>query len=284
MKQPLSAFTAGIVSPAGCVAEELFPPAVAALESYGIKVKLFSTPGINPRAPHKYLAADDEQRAAELTEAWMDSEVSLIICARGGYGSARVLPLLDWELLRTREMTVAGFSDITALHWAMMRQNAGEVLSAPMLNFFGRGLDDLSRETFFNSLQKKEVTIELPSFNGGKVSAHPLAGNLTVAASLAGTAYFPDTAGKIIILEDVGEHPYRIDRMLMQLLLAGTFERCAALVFGNFTGCGNADELHNLFAEFAGRVNCPVFYGLPFGHELPFHSISSDAVWNISSI
>ena len=284
MKQPLSACTVGIVSPAGCVAEELFPPAIAALENFGAKVKLFSTPGKNPSAPHKYLAADDEQRAAEFTAAWMDSEVSLILCARGGYGSARILPLLDWEKLRTRNVTVAGFSDITALHWAMVRHNAGSVLSAPMLSFFGRGLDDLSRETFFDSLQKKDLCIELPSFTGGRVSAHPLAGNLTVAASLAGTDHFPDTAGKIIILEDVGEHPYRIDRMLMQLLLAGTFERCAALVFGNFTDCGNADELHNLFAEFSGRVDCPVFYGLPFGHELPFHSISSDAVWNISSL
>lgn len=229
----------------------------------------------NAPAEFAYLAASDELRAADIQAAFADESVQLILAARGGYGCARVLDMLDWDMLRKRRVMLAGFSDITALHWAMCAQNAGIPVAAPMLKYLSDG-DEFTLKHFFAALRGEKLTLSLPSLNGGgKVQALPLPGNLTVAASLAGTPYFPDTTGKILILEDVAETPYRLDRCLNQLRLAGAFRKCAAVVFGRFTQCGSEAEIMQLLQDFAGKVECPVFYDCPFGHETPMLSFNT---------
>lgn len=260
-----------VIAPAGKCDSRVVTDGVAALCNSGAKVQIM--PHVFSGTSLPYLAADDAARCADIMNAATDG--ALLWAVRGGYGCARILPLLDWEFLQKHPVTVAGFSDITALHWALTAKNAGTAISAPMLKYLAEINDDLSVNTLFNALAAQNVTVKLPALRGTAASGTPLPGNLTVAASLAGTDFFPDTAGKILILEDVGEAPYRIDRALTQLILAGAFDNCAAVVFGNFTGCGTPDEIKAVLDDFAMRVTCPVFSGFPFGHELPFFSLST---------
>ena len=132
--------------------------------------------------------------------------------------------------------------------------------------------DDLSIRTLNDALESRPVSLQLPAWHGKHAGGLALPGNLTVAASLAGSKFFPDTTGRIIVLEDVGEAPYRIDRALTQLRLAGAFEKCAGVIFGYFTNCGDVTPV---LENFAANVNCPVFTGLPFGHEMPFYSLAT---------
>lgn len=267
-------FTVGVISPAGRIEDEVFAAGTAALQSCGAKVKIFPA-ACNCHAEQRYLAAGDELRAADIQAAFADSSIDLILASRGGYGCARVLDMLDWEQLRQRPVMLAGFSDITALHWAMIAQKAGIPIAAPMLKYLAEG-DDFTLKHFFAALRGEPLRLTLPALRGkGRVKALPLPGNLTVAASLAGTQYFPDTAGKTVILEDVGEKPYRLDRALTQLRLAGAFSKCEAVVFGRFSDCGSEDEIMSLLCDFSAKVECPVFYDCPFGHETPMLSINT---------
>ena len=168
----------------------------------------------------------------------------------------------------------AGFSDITAIHWAMAKYGIDRYLAAPMMKFIAENQDSSTADALADALESKELNLALPALNPGKVSAAPLPGNLAVAAALCGTPYFPDTTGKVLILEEVGEAPYRIERTLTQLHLAGAFDHCAGIIFGNFTGCGEVPGVSAVLKDFANRAACPVFFGAAHGHELPFFSFS----------
>ena len=273
-------FTIGAVAPAGKVAAETVSAGVPVLESLGAKVKLY---------PHilqghrtlPYLAADDADRAADLTSAWLDPEIDMIWAIRGGYGCARMLELLDWKKLAQRNIPVAGFSDITSLHWAMTAKNCGTVMALPMFSFL-KEPDESTLESLDRIFKQKEQSFTLPALRGGEISGLPLPGNLTVATSLCGTSYFPDTTGRILVLEEVREAPYRIDRMLNQLLMCGAFDRCAGVVFGYFTTSGSDQDIMKVLEDFTGKVDVPVFYGLKFGHEQPFISIRSDRIMRVN--
>ena len=268
-------FTVAAVAPAGPVTDETLSGGVEALKKLGAKVKLM--PHIqSSSSAHRYLSANDDERAADLINAWKDPEVSLIWAIRGGYGCGRILEKLDWELFSSRPLPVAGFSDITALHWAMDAKKCGIPMALPMFSFL-KDADDCTLESLKKVFAGEVQKLTLPALRKGNLTALPLPGNLTVAASLCGTPYFPDTDGKLVILEEVGEaSPYRIDRLLNQLRLAGTFNKAAGVIFGYFTKCGEPDELINVLEEFTSKVDIPVFYGLKYGHERPFTSIRCD--------
>jgi muramoyltetrapeptide carboxypeptidase len=217
-----------------------------------------------------FLAANDLSRAADITAG--ATRGGIVWAARGGYGCARILELLDWKKLQQCDFKIAGFSDITALHWAMTARHAGTAVAAPMLKFLSEMDDDLSIKTLNDALESRPVSLQLTALHGNHAGGLALPGNLTVAASLAGSKFFPDTTGRIIVLEDVGEAPYRIDRALTQLQLAGAFEKCAGVIFGYFTNCGDVTPV---LENFAANAQCPVFTGLPFGHEMPFYSLAT---------
>ena len=270
-------FIIAAISPAGKATPERVDAGIKILQKLGAKVKLM--PNVLKGNPEwSYLSATDDERRADLEAAWLDPEVDMIWAVRGGYGCVRLLPMLNWEkLVQRKDMPVAGFSDITTLHWAMSAKGCGIPMALPMFSFLEE-IDEYSLQSLAGVFQNKNCDFTLPALREGELCGIPLPGNLTVAASLCGTPYFPDTTGKILILEEVREYPYRIDRTLNQLLLNNAFERCAGVVFGKFSSSGNPDEIMTVLKDFTSKVKVPVYYGMEYGHELPFVSLRSDKI------
>lgn len=260
----------GVISPAGPIAPEKLDSGIAALKKIFHSVK----EGKYIRGKMDYLSATADERFADLKNFWLDDEVELILASRGGFGCAHLLKALG--TLPHREKIVGGYSDLTALLWALEKFGNGIPVVMPMAGKFAC-LDEKSLASAAAAIQKRPRIMgeKLTVLKPGKVSGLPLAGNLTVAASLAGSAYFPDCRGRIVILEDVNEPLYRIDRALTQLEQCGALSSCAGLIFGAFTGADFAPEkLEKLQRRFAEIVNGPVVAGLAFGHEFPLESIN----------
>lgn len=273
-------FTIALVSPSGLCSEEIVLRGKKFLENSGAKVKIM--PHIFEHDSLAHLSASDQLRAADINAALADEEVNMLWAVRGGCGALRILDKIDWDLFQKRKLPFAGFSDITAIHWAMAKKGITSFIAAPMMKFLGEKIAPLTANTLSDALKKIPVSLSLNPLSEGKITeAAPLPGNISVICALCGTEYFPDTTGKLLILEEVGEAPYRIERSLTQLRLAGAFSHCAGVIFGNFTGCGNKDELEAVLADFASQVSCPVFCGFPHGHELPFFSVSGDQLISI---
>lgn len=272
-------FTAALVSPSSLCDRQTVEEGKAFLEKHGVQVKLM--PHLFSGGSLAHLSAPDELRAADINAALADEEVDIIWAVRGGCGAMRILDKIEWELFRQRKLFFAGFSDITAIHFAMESKGAGCRLVAPTMKFLCQGDENVTLASLGDAIAGEGVSMELPALNPGEVSAPLLPGNLMVAAALCGSSYFPDTAGKIVLLEEVGEAAYRIERALTQLKLAGAFRQCAAVVFGNFTGCGDAGEVMAVLKDFAGSVDFPVFCGFAHGHELPFISVSGEQIFSI---
>jgi muramoyltetrapeptide carboxypeptidase len=226
-----------------------------------------------------YLAGDDRRRLAEWDEAVADEEATAIFCARGGYGVMRLLPSVDPAPLLERPKLVVGFSDITALH-ALLNRAGLATVHGPVVTQLGRApaeaLDHLW--ALVSGRHAGPGAWEVPppgrGLSGG-VTCVPgrargplLGGSLTLLAHLCGTPFLPSMEGTILALEDVGERPYRLDRYLTQLKLAGALEGLAGVVLGQFTGCdggdGSADEV---VRGLLGELGVPMVAGFPFGHE-----------------
>ncbi len=269
-----------LIAPSGGSPAETVAAGKAVLESCGCRVTLM--PHLFSGASLSHLAADDSGRAADINAAFADDSIDLIWAVRGGCGAMRILDMLDWAMIKERNIPLAGFSDITVLHWAMAKHGCTNYLAAPMMTFLSAADDELSQKSLFQALCGEKISLKLQPLRPGEISGCPLPGNLAVAAAMCGTPYFPDTTGKVVILEEINEAPYRIDRMLTQLRLAGAFADCAGVVFGNFSGCGDPGELEKILHDFTAHLRCPVYTGLPFGHELPFYSLRGTQILNIS--
>ncbi len=266
----------GVVSPAGALPPEEFDAGVSALEKLGYRIRVFP----HAREMMSYVSAPAAARVSDLNAAWGDSGLSAVLCSRGGFGSAHLLPLLDWKAMRRRRLPLLGFSDITALHLAMDKFGVGVPVASPMLRHFPE-IDEYSLTTLDAALRRRDSSaggfeVLLP---GPVAAGRPLAGNLTVMASLLGGEFFPDPTGRILVLEEVGEPLYRIDRTLTQLDQAGVFSVCAGVVLGSFTGSGAGEvELRELFLRVLEKYSRPVVCGFPFGHGLPFHALNFSSI------
>jgi muramoyltetrapeptide carboxypeptidase len=265
-----------IVAPSGP-----FDPAV--LER-GIEV-LSGRLGLVPRmrsdisARKGYLAGEDARRAEEWREAVADPEARAIFCARGGYGAMRILPAVDPAPLLHRPKAVVGFSDITALHAVLNRAGLATV-HGPVVTQLGRAPEDAVRhlEALLLEEPRPPGAWDVPAPGAGLVAARTvrpgrasgrlLGGTLTMLAHLAGTPYAPPLDGAILLLEDVAEKPYRIDRCLTQLRLAGALAGVAGVAIGKFTACDDGGLLAaDVLREAALALGVPVIEGLPVGHE-----------------
>jgi muramoyltetrapeptide carboxypeptidase len=222
-----------------------------------------------------YVAGRAADRAQALERAWRDPSIDAIVAVRGGYGSVHLLPLLDPDLPGRHPKPLVGYSDITTLH--MWQAQHGQVaFQGPMLEGrFAHGADRYDRETFLRALMSVDPLGELrgpdlETFVEGEARGPIFGGTLTQVAASLGTPFaFDPPPACILFLEDVGERPYRLDRLLMQLRLAGILARAAGIVLGTFPGCdepggeptGRA-TLASLLRDFEG----PVVFGLPVGH------------------
>jgi muramoyltetrapeptide carboxypeptidase len=230
--------------------------------------------GEHARERHFYFAGADDERLHDFNSALRDDTIDALWCLRGGYGAMRLLEGIDYTALRRHPKTIIGYSDITALHCAVAVRTELASVHGPT----GR-----SKLTAFAERSLRAATNhdgdpcgEAPAAEtlvGGRARGRLLGGNLALLVALHGTPFQPDYDGAILILEDVNEAPYRIERMLLQLRLSGSLQRCAGIVFGAFTNTGENDKslggvrtLNEVIREAAEAVAVPSLCGVPIGH------------------
>ena len=242
------------------------------------------TPVVMPSCKMRcgYLAGSDKQRARDINDAFASKEISCISCIRGGYGSARLLPQIDYPAVRERPKPFIGYSDTTALH-TVFNQLCGIVTyHGPMPGIGYHELDVASLRSLTQSLFSPQLPFSLENPGGillktlhpGKAAGTLTGGNLTVLASTLGSPYEIDTKDKILFLEDVNEPLYKIDRALTALDLAGKFRDCSGVILGTFTGCEASDgdrplSLTETVMEIIGKYEKPMISDLQAGHIYP---------------
>lgn len=233
-----------------------------------------------------FFSANDKERAEDLNEMFERKDVQGIICARGGYGCARILPYIDYDLIEDNPKPLIGFSDVTALHYAIYKNCDlitfhGPVSISTFSKFCVKNFEDvlmnptfeltLVNSTSSNNYNPYGVTV----ISDGLAEGELIGGNLTLAASLIGTEYDVEYSGKIVFLEEFLEEPYRIDRMLTQMIQAGKFEDVEGIALGVFKMCEsdkvnpsfqNSYTLMEVLKDRLGNLGIPVIYGLSFGH------------------
>jgi muramoyltetrapeptide carboxypeptidase len=268
----------GLVSPASAPSSsEMIERGVRYLEHMGYAVKV----GQYAAKVHGYLAGTDDQRAADFNTMIRDKSVKAIFAVRGGYGTPRILPLLDYKALKRQPKIIVGYSDITALQLAIFQKVGLVTFSGPMAGVeMSDGIDPYTEEHFWRIVTSKSKVGELRNptdeplkiLRSGKCSGRILGGNLATAISLLKTPYAPDLAGCILTLEDVDEAPHRVDRMLAQLSNARILENISGLVFGKFVDCVPSDPskpylpIEQVLENVAQRIKCPVASNLQYGH------------------
>lgn len=270
--------TLAAVSPAGPIGRDELDSGIAAMEKFGFTID------VSPHAldSGEYLAGSDADRAADLIEAFANDRFDGILCTRGGYGTMRILPHLDWERIAQHPKPFIGFSDVSALQQALWKKNGLVTFSGPQLaRGFGGGLDAFSSTRWLEMLQGKAWGTPLPMPEGDSltpvvsgVESGPLfGGNLAVLAALCGTDWAPRFLGGIVILEEIDEPPYRIDRMLTQLLMSGAFEGVKAILLGRFDQHVQGEKLDRTTTAVSvlreALPAIPLATGAPYGHVGP---------------
>ncbi len=259
-----------VVSPSGPVPDGPLDAGVALLESWGLEVVLMD----NARGAHEhfgYLSAVDAARADDFARAWLDPAVAAVFAARGGYGAQRMVDLLDWKALAAAGPKVlVGFSDVTALHQAFAARLGMATVHGPVLTSLVSGTEQ-SRAHLRALLFEPDALLELvpepvPALVPGSAEGVLVGGNLAMLAAEVGTASSSRAADSVVVLEDVGEDPYRLDRLLTQLLRAGWFDGVRGIVLGQFTDCGPLEEVRAVMVDRLTPLGVPTLWGAPVGH------------------
>jgi len=273
--------TVGLVEPAGFTNDAFdLAPILETVRAMGLVPK--PAPHIANR--YGYLAGRDEDRAADLNAMYADRSVKAIFAVRGGWGCARVLPHLNWDVIRANPKLLIGFSDITALHLALAAKtdcptihgpNAASSWGALSWDSFRRLVFEGETPTWRNPEGREDRLAQrsgIRTFRPGIASGPLIGGNLTVLSALVGTPFLPSFDGAILFIEDTDEAQYRIDRMLTQLRLAGILGRVAGVVFGQCTDCVNRGgnlsgfTLSEVLSQHLAPLGVPAFEGALFGH------------------
>lgn len=272
--------TIGIVAPASPPNQESLLKSFSFLEDLGLKWKL----GKHVKDVNGYLAGTDEDRLKDLEEMFADPEIAGIICAGGGYGTARYADRLDYQLIQENPKVFWGFSDITFLHTAIANYTDLVTFHGPMLaSCVGKEtFHELSAKMFQQLFQPMELHYSeaispLETLSPGVVSGEMTGGNLSLLASGIGTKFEINTKGKILLIEDVGEEPYRIDNLLNQLRLAGKFSDAAGVVIGDFAKAEPKKEpslsLQEILRHYTANLGKPVVSGFKIGHCEPHFAV-----------
>ncbi len=263
-----------LVSPAGPVLPELLNQGIEVLESWGLEV-VVDDQVYGRRRPFDYLAGDDEQRLTALMKAFADPQCRAVICSRGGYGTMRLLPHLDAQLLKENPKLLVGFSDITALHLYFAGVAGLATLHGPVVKSF-RLHDHDPFDSLAHLRQALFATSEAPAAWEGLRTVRPgiaegpvFGGNLSLIIPLLSSPYCPDLSGAILIVEDIEEQDYRLDRLLTALRLSRR-ANIAGLVLGDFSNCHGVyvdeAEMETFLDQLGAEFDCPVVADAPVGH------------------
>ncbi|HXI72878.1 MAG TPA: LD-carboxypeptidase [Verrucomicrobiae bacterium] len=275
--------TIGIIAPASPPQDpKAVDRAAQALERFGFKPKLAK----NVRARHGFLAGGDRERAADLMVMFADKKVKAIICMRGGYGTARILDRLDYGVIRQNPKIFSGYSDITSLHCVLAQKVNLISVHAPMFNgaLDGPKVPEFTKKSFFRTVMEAKPAGSICdgydkkgvlTLRGGVVEGRLIGGNLSLICASLGTPFAPSFKRKILFFEDISEKPYRLDRMLTQLLNAGILQQVAGVAVGVNQDCADPDAkvvkeylqtAADVLKERLASLRVPVVTGLPFGH------------------
>lgn len=269
--------TIGIIAPASPTEEKNIRHSKITLQKMGFKVKI----GESCYSRYGYLSGTDKIRARDLTNMFKDKEVDAIICLRGGYGSIRILPLIDYEIIRDNPKIFVGYSDITCLHISINQKSNLITFHGPMASSdMTKELDDFTKKSFLDSLELKNINREIINpykekiefINSGRCSGKLIGGNMATICSLMGTDYEINTKDKILFLEDIGESTYKIDRMFNQLKLANKLKECRGIILGNFKNCehvGNEFSYEEVVKNNLKDFHKPIIKNLKAGHCMP---------------
>jgi muramoyltetrapeptide carboxypeptidase len=258
--------TIGIVAPASPFDRGIFDQGVEAIRSMGFRIfipdELFREKG--------YLAGSDEHRAKLVNQLFLDDTINAIVCAKGGFGTIRVLPFLDFGVIANNPKVLIGHSDITALVAAIYTKCSLVTFHGPLVTTLAEApeitkqmmLAAISSDSQLEIKPNKGITIR-----PGKVEGPVIGGNLTTLCHLVGTPFEPMFKRHILFLEDRGEANYRIDRMFFHMKLAGCFEGLVGLILGSFENCGPLDGIYRIVAEIFQDYHIPILAGLDVGHS-----------------
>ncbi len=257
----------GVVAPAGAVDEQSLQAGVCVLEAAGFRVRL----GAAVLKKTGYLAGTDRERIDDVHAMFRDPKVRAIITARGGYGSGRLLPLIDPDVARRQPKIFVGQSDLTFLLNDLVQRAQLVTFHGPLITGLAPRPDAV--ECLLAMLTGERAVWHEPAeavVQPGTAEGVLAGGCLSVIVSMLGTPYALETGGRLLFLEDVNEKPYRIDRMLMQLRQAGVLDSVAGVVFGEMVGCSAAANervsVRDVIAEAFAGARYPVAFGLPSGH------------------
>jgi muramoyltetrapeptide carboxypeptidase len=268
----------GLVSPASPIADpSRIDKGVRYLESLGYRVEV--APSVLKN--HGYLAGTDEERAGDLHAFFARKDVRAIMCIRGGYGTPRLLHIINYRLIAANPKVFVGYSDLTALQLAIWKRTGLVQFHGPMVGVdMADQMDAFTEGMFWRAVTSASPAGRIPlpdappaALTAGRARGRLLGGNLALLVSNMGTRYFPDLSGALLYLEDIGEEPYRVDRMLFQLLNAGILRKVSGILTGQFTDCGPKDAtkpsftVDEVFRQIAAHTDRPFLTGLPFGHE-----------------
>ena len=255
----------GIIAPGGPVTRDELDAGMRFLESRGHSI----VSGSHLYDSRGYLAGDDEDRLEDLHGMFRNPEVKAILCARGGYGTLRLLDKIDYPLIRRNPKIVAGYSDITALLLALHKMSGLVTFHGPLVKDLAAN-DNRNMASLLDLMGSPDpLEWDLQGalcLRPGRAVGPLLGGNLTLLCHLVGTPYMPSFKGAILVIEDRGESLYRIDRMLTHLHLSGLLQDLAGLVAGQFEDCGDASAISDLLEDATSRPGIPVVAGLPLGH------------------
>ena len=269
--------TIGLVGISGALqdAEERYPRMMEAIDALGYKVIVADS----CREVYGYLSGKDASRAAGLNQMFADDRVDAVVCMRGGYGVARMLDLVDFDIIRSNPKILLGYSDITALHTAIHQKVGLVTFHGPMPSNNWHDMDDFTRQSMLRALTSTQPLGRLDNPEGmepqcvvpGRCEGQLVGGNLSLIASACGTPFALDVEGKVLLLEDIGEKIYRLDSMLTQLRQAGMFDKCAGVVLGGFTDCVEeyrhyALNLDDIIRDIIVPAGKPVLANMSIGH------------------
>ena len=264
--------TIGLVCPAGYMPFEKVKTCVQVLQEWGYNVKVGNTVGGGSMT---YFSGTDEERLRDFQQMLDDQEVNAILCARGGYGTGRIIDQIDFKKFAKQPKWIVGYSDITVLHSHLFSNYYIASLHAPMAGAFNEeGFKNEYVLSLKNALEGKKIKYQVPVHEQnrrGEAVGELVGGNLALLAHMVGTDSDLKTKGKILFLEDVGEQLYNLDRMLIQLKRSGKLSKLAGLIFGGFTETKDTDRpfgktIYEILGELVAEYDYPVCYDFPVSH------------------